>query len=63
MEENYWKQFLETGKVTDYLAYRSVLGEEKTLGNTFESAMNLEGEDTIESDYSYGHGAFGISYR
>ena len=36
MEEKCWKQFWETGKVIDYLAYKD----------------NLEREETRESDYS-----------
>ena len=47
MEEMCWKQFLETGKVADYLAYRD----------------SSEREETRESDYSDRDGASGISHR
>lgn len=45
MEEKYWKQFTETGKVEDYLAYRD----------------SSEREGTRESDYSDRNGAAGIT--
>ncbi len=47
MEEKYWKQFLETGKIVDYLAYRD----------------SSEGEKARESDYSDRDGAAGIAHR
>ena len=47
MEEKCWKQFLETGKITDYLAYRD----------------SSEREETRESDYSDRDSAAGISHR
>ena len=47
MEEIYWKQFLETGKIVDYLAYRD----------------SSEGEKARESDYSDRNGDPGITYR
>jgi hypothetical protein len=47
MEEKCWKQFLETGNILDYLAYKD----------------NLEREETRESDYSDGNGAASITYR
>ena len=47
MEEVCWKQFLETGKITDYLAYRD----------------SSEREETRESDYSDGNGTASITYR
>ena len=45
MEERLWKQFFETGKVKDYLAYRDSSGR----------------EETRESDYSDRNGASGIA--
>ncbi len=53
MEERYWKQFWETGKVTDYLKFASICDGER----------NPEREETGESDYSDRHGASGIAYR
>lgn len=53
MEEIYWRQFWETGKVTDYLAYREKGNKE----------YNPESEELRESDYSDRHGAAGITYR
>ena len=47
MEELCWKQFLETGKITDYLAYRD----------------SSEREETRESDYSDRDGNFSVTYR
>lgn len=47
MEELCWKQFWETGKVTDYLAYKD----------------SSEREETRESDCSDRNGAAGISHR
>ena len=47
MEEKCWKQFMETGKIADYLAYREY----------------SEGEDTRESDYSDRDGNFSVTYR
>jgi len=53
MEEICWKQFWETGKVTDYLIYKnSSLGDMNTLGK----------EETRESDYSDRDGAGRISF-
>ena len=45
MEERCWEQFLETGKIEDYLAYKD----------------SSEREETRESDYSDGNGDFGIT--
>ena len=45
MEELCWKQFLETGKITDYLAYRD----------------SSEREETRESDYSDRDGDISIT--
>ena len=46
MEERCWKQFWETGKVEDYLAYKD----------------SSEREETRESDYSDRDGASGIAH-
>ena len=47
MEEECWKQFWETGKVTDYLNYKDCSG----------------GEESRESDYSNRDGDFSITNR
>ena len=47
MEEKYWGQFLETGKIMDYLAYRD----------------SFEREEISESDYSDRDGDFSITNR
>ena len=46
MEEKYWKQFMKTGRIVDYLYYRG---------------MERSQKKTYESDYRDGHGAFGKS--
>lgn len=56
MEERYWKQFMETGKVEDYLYYRGM--------QICSQVMNAyEGDRTYESDYSDRHGACGSACR
>lgn len=47
MEEICWRQFWETGKILDYLAYRD----------------SSEREETRESDYSDRDGDPGVTYR
>ena len=47
MEEEYWKQFMKTGNVVDYLVYKD----------------NFEREETRESDYSDRDGNFSVTYR
>lgn len=51
MEEMYWRQFLETGEISDYLAYVECKQD------------SHESEELRESDYSDRHGASGIAYR
>ena len=54
MEERYWKQFMTTGKVDDYLSYKEVsICEERT---------ESKGQGS-ESDNSYRNGAILRSYR
>lgn len=53
MEEMYWRQFCETGKIKDYLNYAE--GKYRT--------DNSEREERFESDYSDRHGAAGDTCR
>ena len=53
MEEMYWRQFCETGRIKDYLTY--------TEGKY--RSDNSEREENIESDYSDRDGAAGDTYR
>lgn len=50
MEEKYWKQFFETGKIIDYLYYRGM----QICTQVMDS---YEGDRVHESDYSDRHGA------
>ena len=56
MEEKYWKQFLETGKITDYLYYKGM----QIISRVMDG---YEGDIKHESDYSDGHGAYGDTCR
>ena len=49
MEEKYWKQFMKTGRIVDYLYYRGMKICYRVMKKTYES------------DYRDGHGAFGKS--
>lgn len=49
MEEMYWQQFLETGKVEDYLTY-------KGMEICRQVMKKHEGEPSDEPDNSDGHG-------
>lgn len=53
MEEKYWKQFMKTGRIVDYLYYRGM----KIRYRVMERSQ----KKTYESDYRDGHGAFGKS--
>ena len=53
MEEMYWRQFCETGKIKDYLNYAE--GKYRT--------DNSEREERFESDYSDPYGAAGDTCR
>ena len=53
MEEMYWRQFCETGKIQDYLTY----------ADTKYRLLDSEREEIGESDYSNRHGAAGDTYR
>lgn len=52
MEERYWKQFWETGKIMDYLYYKGMQVCSRVMGKH-------EGEMSGESDYSDRHGTCG----
>lgn len=56
MEEEYWKQFLRTGKITDYLYYKGM----QMTGRIMDS---YEGDVKHESDYGDRHGACGDACR
>ena len=55
MEEEYWNQFMNTGKITDYLDYK---GMESGL-----ITVRFEGAASGESDNSDRNGAAGSACR
>ena len=64
MEEKYWKQFLKTGSVRDYLSYRNMDAESLRQQNGAadrvacrQGSMPGEGEAKVESDHGNWHGA------
>ena len=50
MEEKYWKQFMKTGRIADYLYYRGI--------QICRRVMERSQKKTYESDYRNGHGTF-----
>lgn len=56
MDERYWRKFLETGKIADYLYYKGMAVCKQVL-------ERHEGEKVDESDYSDRHGACGSTCR
>ncbi len=50
MEEDYWKRFLESGKIKDYLYYKGMAICKQVI-DYYESG------ESGESDYSNRHGA------
>ena len=69
MEEKYWKQFMTTGKIDDYLGYKgvSICAQimKKYEDISFENCKSLaesKGQYS-ESDNSYGNGLILRSYR
>lgn len=52
MEEEYWRRFLSSGKITDYLYYKGI-GICKQIIDQYES------EESGESDYGNRYGAPG----
>lgn len=56
MEEKYWQQFMETGKIADYLYYRGMQMCTQVMDR-------FEGEKTYESDCSDGDGTYSSAYR
>lgn len=55
MEEEYWRRFLETGKVKDYLYYKGMV----ICSQVMDSYRSYESGGSSESDYSDGHGTCG----
>lgn len=67
MEERYWKQFMTTGKVDDYLSYRGFsictqVMEKYKESMACESGAESKGQGS-ESDNSYRNGDILRSYR
>lgn len=62
MEEEYWRRFLKTGKIRDYLCYRgmAICGQ---IMNSYISKESYESGGLSESDYSDRHGASGSACR
>ena len=56
MEEEYWRRFLKTGKIKDYLYYRGMTICDKVM-NSYIGYESYESGGSSESDYSDGHGA------
>ena len=50
VETRYWKRFLKTGKIVDYLYYRGMM-------TCKEIMERCEGEACVESDYGNWEGA------
>ena len=51
MEEDYWKRFLESGKIKDYLYYKGMAICKQVMDH-------YESGESGESDYGNRHGAF-----
>ena len=69
MEERYWKEFMTTGSVNDYLSYKGVSicvqvmeRYKDTFSETGSSSLKGKGQDS-ESDNSYRNGVILRSYR
>ncbi len=56
MEEKYWNQFLETGKIMDYLYYKGMQICSRMIDN-------YEGDGKHESDHGDRHGTCGGACR
>lgn len=52
-EINYWEQFMATGKIEDFLAYKNAGRQEE------REAMRESGEDSDAG----GHGAYGDGFK
>lgn len=62
MEEQYWKKFMASGKVEDYLYYKGMdMLQQKMTAYTDRNSGT--GDRTGESDNSHGDGAVRHSYR
>ncbi|MCI8796196.1 MAG: hypothetical protein HFG89_04985 [Dorea sp.] len=62
MEEEYWRRFLKTGKIKDYLYYRGMAICDKVM-NSYIGYESYESGGSSESDYSDRHGACGGACR
>lgn len=67
MEEEYWRRFLKTGEIRDYLYYKGMailrqVMDRYTCGDS-HSSMSCESGEGNESDYSDRHGACGGTCR
>lgn len=51
MEEQYWKRFIETGKIDDYLFYKGI--------SLCADIMERRKEENSESDHRYRNGTPG----
>lgn len=60
MEERCWQQFISTGKIEDYLSYRSGGSPE---GTREEYSNKWSGEQGFESNCSNCNGAVGYTDR
>ena len=56
MKENYWNQFMASGRIDDYLKFKM---HEKNSGGQEQS----RGKEQRESDRTYGHGTFNHACR
>ncbi len=58
-DENYWKQFVKSGRVQDYLAYAKESGQKKEGVSCAGKAHAREGKNVGEYPYAgfyYGNG-------
>lgn len=56
MKENYWNQFMASGRIEDYLNYR--------LGDCAEEEeREKRGKEKRESDHTYRDGSFNHAHR
>lgn len=58
MEEESWKQFMTTGKVTDYLNYKNVAGNRSDSGQNVRGAAEYGAESGAD-----GHGTVSDTHR
>ena len=58
MKENYWNQFMASGRIDDYLKFKMY---EKSSGAVSETKQC--GKEQRESDRTYGDGALNHAHR